>query len=189
MYRMLIIGKKIGLKDWFICYNCATGGGGGKLYWILQQKPPQLIYSSRVLWFNRPMRDELEFWLKNNFILPPSPSLHPPSTLDLTALFTIYLFSYRPDFGYQICCEPLCPPPPMSEYDWIWPLFSRNQLLRINESLSPTRPLPPALPHVRVYIRIAIYFFLYCPCFNNLICCSTDRFYTDLFQKSSILRV
>ena len=146
MYRMLIIGKKIGLKDWFICYNCATGGGGGKLYWILQQKPPQLIYSSRVLWFNRPMRDELEFWLKNNFILPPSPSLHPPSTLDLTALFTIYLFSYRPDFGYQICCEPLCPPPPMSEYDWIWPLFSRNQLLRINESLSPTRPLPPPSP-------------------------------------------
>ena len=112
MYRMLIIVKKIGLKDWFICYICATGGGGVKLYWILQQKPPQLIYSSRVWWFNRPMRDELEFWLKNNFILPPSPSLHPPSTLDLTALFTIYLFSYRPDFGYQICCEPLRPPPP-----------------------------------------------------------------------------
>ena len=112
MYRMLIIVKKIGLKDWFICYICATGGGGVKLYWILQQKPPQLIYSSRVWWFNRPMRDELEFWLKNNFILPPSPSLHPPSTLDLTALFTIYLFSYRPDFGYQISCEPLRPPPP-----------------------------------------------------------------------------
>ena len=180
MYRMVIIVKKIGLKDWFICYICATGGGGGLNFTEYCSRNHPSLYT-RV--------ESCDFTVLNNFILPPSPSLHPPSTLDLTALFTIYLFSYRPDFGYQICCEPLCPPPPMSEYDWIWPLFSRNQLLRINESLSPTRPLPPALPHVRVYIRIAIYFFLYCPCFNNLICCSTDRFYTDLFQKSSILRV
>ena len=117
MYRMPIIVKKIGLKDLFICYICATLLNVAAERMNLH-KPPQLIYSSRVRWFNRPVRDELEFWLINNFI----------TMCNLSSMFVS-----------PVC---LCLPPPapshMSEYNSIQPLLSRSNYMGQNVTHPPT---------------------------------------------------